>query len=121
RNKLYDMVLALKAERVLSKSRIMSDYLSEITTGLGIYGVSAAACAYFRAPLQGLTLGQYALLAGVTQAPSLYDPTVDPAAARQRRSEVLAQMVADHYVTAAQARSANTEAVLDRGSGRPGC
>ena len=121
RNKLYDMVLALKAERVLSKSRIMSDYLSEITTGLGIYGVSAAACAYFRAPLQGLTLGQYALLAGVTQAPSLYDPTVDPAAARQRRSEVLAQMVADRYVTAAQARSANTEAVLDRGSGRPGC
>ena len=121
RNKLYDLVLALKAERVLSKSRIMADYLSEITTGLGIYGVTAAACAYFRAPLQGLTLGQYALLAGVTQAPSRYDPTVDPGAAQQRRSEVLAQMVADHYVTAAQARSASAEPVLDRGPGRPGC
>jgi membrane peptidoglycan carboxypeptidase len=121
RNKLYDLVLALKAERVLSKSRIMADYLSEITTGLGIYGVTAAACAYFRAPLQGLTLGQYALLAGVTQAPSLYDPTVDPSAAQQRRSEVLAQMVADHYVSAAQAQSANGEPVLDRGPGRPGC
>ena len=121
RNKLYDLVLALKVERVLSKSRIMSDYLSEITTGLGVYGVSAAACAYFQAPLRGLTLGQYALLAGVAQAPSLYDPTVDPAAAHQRRSEVLAQMVADHYVTAAQARSANAEPVVDRGPGRPGC
>jgi len=121
RNKLYDLVLALKAERVLSKSRIMADYLSEITTGLGIYGVTAAACAYFRAPLQGLTLGQYALLAGVTQAPSLYDPTVDPSAAQERRSEVLAQMVADHYVSAAEARSANGEPVLDRGPGRPGC
>jgi membrane peptidoglycan carboxypeptidase len=121
RNKLYDLVLALKAEQVLSKSRIMADYLSEITTGLGIYGVTAAACAYFRAPLRGLTLGQYALLAGVTQAPSLYDPTVNPEAAQERRSEVLAQMVADHYVTAAQAGSANAEPVLDRGPDRPGC
>jgi membrane peptidoglycan carboxypeptidase len=121
RNKLYDMVLALKVERVLSKSRIMADYLSEITTGLGVYGVTAAACAYFRAPLQGLTLGQYALLAGVTQAPSLYDPTVNPGLAQQRRSEVLAQMVVDHYVTAAQARSADAEPVLERGPDRPGC
>ena len=121
RNKVYDMVLALKAERVLSKSRIMADYLSEITTGFGLYGVTAAACAYFRAPLQGLTLGQYALLAGVTQAPSVYDPTVNPDAAQERRSEVLAQMVADHYVTAAEAQSANAEPVLDRGPDRPGC
>jgi penicillin-binding protein 1A len=121
RNKVYDMVLALKAERVLSKSRIMADYLSEITTGFGIYGVTAAACAYFRAPLQGLTLGQYALLAGVTQAPSAYDPTVNPALAQERRSEVLAQMVADRYVTAAQAQAANAEPVLDRGPDRPGC
>lgn len=121
RNKVYDMALALKAERVLSKSRIMADYLSEITTGFGIYGVTDAACAYFRAPLPGLTLGQYALLAGVTQAPSYYDPTVDPSAAQERRSEVLAQMVADHYVTASQAHSANTEPVLDRGLDRPGC
>jgi membrane peptidoglycan carboxypeptidase len=121
RNKVYDMALALKAERILSKSRIMADYLSEITTGFGIYGVTAAACAYFRAPLQGLTLGQYALLAGVTQAPSYYDPTVNPDAAQERRSEVLAQMVADHYVTAAQAQAANAEPVLDRGPDRPGC
>jgi penicillin-binding protein 1A len=121
RNKVYDMVLALKAERILSKSRIMADYLSEITTGFGIYGVTAAACAYFRAPLQGLTLGQYALLAGVTQAPSNYDPTVNPDAAQERRSEVLAQMVADHYVTTAQAQTANAEPVLERGPDRPGC
>ena len=121
RNKLNDMALALKAERVLSKSRIMADYLSEITTGFGIYGVTAAACAYFRAPLQGLTLGQYALLAGVTQAPSVYDPTVNPAAAQARRSEVLAQMVADHYVTRDQAQAASAEPVLDRGPDRPGC
>jgi membrane peptidoglycan carboxypeptidase len=99
----------------------MADYLSEITTGFGIYGVTAAACAYFRAPLEGLTLGQYALLAGVTQAPSLYDPTLNPLAAQERRSEVLAQMVADHYVSPAAAQAANQEPVLARGPDRPGC
>lgn len=117
-NKLEDMALALKVEQVIGKKRILADYLSEITTGLGRYGVTDAACAYFHAPLQNLTLGQYALLAGVTQSPSAYDPTVDPAAARQRRSEVLAQMVSDHYVTQAQADSANAEPVLSTG---PGC
>lgn len=120
-NKVEDLALALKAERVLTKSQIMADYLSEITTGLGRYGVTAAACAYFRAPLQSLTLGQYALLAGVTQAPSVYDPTVDPNAAAERRAEVLAQMVADHYVSASAASAANAEPVLDRGPDRPGC
>src|SRR5881628_1431035 len=49
-NKLEDLALALKVERVLTKRQIMADYLSEITTGLGRRGVTAAACAYFRAP-----------------------------------------------------------------------
>ena len=120
-NKLEDLALALKVERILNKQQIMADYLSEITTGFGIYGVTAAACAYFRAPLQSLTVGQYALLAGVTQAPSLYDPTINPGAARERRSEVLTAMVSDKYISAAQASTANAEPVLDRGPDRPGC
>jgi membrane peptidoglycan carboxypeptidase len=120
-NKLEGLALALKAERVLTKRQIMADYLSIITTGYGRRGVTAAACAYFRAPLQGLSIAQYALLAGVTQAPSLYDPTIDAQAAQQRRAQVLAAMVSDHYITAAQAHTANAEPVLDRGPGRPGC
>jgi penicillin-binding protein 1A len=117
-NKVKDMALALKVERVLSKGQILADYLSEITTGYGHYGVSEAACVYFHAPLRSLTLGQYALLAGVTQAPSEYDPTVNPEAARNRRSQVLAQMVAEHYVSVAQADRANAEPVVAQG---PGC
>jgi penicillin-binding protein 1A len=115
-NKMVDAVLALKVEGVLTKQEIMADYLSEITTGLGRRGVSAAACAYFQAPLPGLTLGQYALLAGVTQAPSLYDPTVDPEAAEQRRSEVLASMISERYITPAEALAANAEPVLVTGT-----
>ena len=120
-NKLQDLALALKVEGVLTKREIMADYLSEITTGFGRYGVSAAACAYFQAPLSRLSLGQYALLAGVTQAPSLYDPTVDPAAARARRSQVLAAMVADRFITSTQATDAAGEPVLLTGPPLPGC
>jgi membrane peptidoglycan carboxypeptidase len=120
-NKFEGMALALKVERILSKQRIMADYLSEIPTGVNRNGVTAAACAYFRAPLKDLTLAQYALLAGVTQAPSVYDPTINPEAAHDRRTQVLAAMVANRYISAAQSRAANAEPVLDRGPGRPGC
>jgi len=111
-NKIDDMALALKVEGVIDKGQIMADYLSEISTGYGRYGVSQAACAYFQAPLAGLTLGQYALLAGVAQAPSIYDPTVNPDAALERRTEVLANLLADRYISAAQSKAANQEPVL---------
>lgn len=118
-NKLEDLVLALKIEQVIGKRQILADYLSVIPTGLNRYGVSAAACAYFHAPLGSLSLGQYALLAGVTQAPSVYDPTVDPAAAGARRSHVLSAMVADKLITKAQATAAKEEPVL--ATTGPGC
>jgi membrane peptidoglycan carboxypeptidase len=121
RNKVEGMVLALKVERILTKHQIMADYLSEITSGLGLYGVTAAACAYYSAPLGNLTLGQYALLAGVTQAPSLYDPRVNPDAAAARRAHVLNAMLADGFITSSQAVTAKAEPVLARGPGRPGC
>jgi penicillin-binding protein 1A len=120
-NKIVDMVVALKVERVINKSQIMADYLSEITTGYGKFGVSAAACAYFHAPLAGLTLGQYALLAGVTQAPSIYDPTINPDAARARRGQVLNSMVADKYISRAQAAAAQQELVLAGSSSSSSC
>ena len=114
-NKIVDVVLALKVEQTISKRRIMADYLSEITTGYNRYGVSAAACDYFHKPLSDLTIGQYAFLAGVTQAPSLYDPTVDPDLAALRRSSVLAAMVSHHFITPEQAATAATEPVLTPG------
>jgi penicillin-binding protein 1A len=119
-NKLEDIVLALKVEQVIGKQQILADYLSEITTGYGKVGVSAAACAYFHAPLGTLTLGQYALLAGVTQAPSIYDPTIDPDAARTRRTEVLQAMESNQYITRDQAAIAAAEPVLSGGPGS-GC
>ncbi|TAN34919.1 hypothetical protein EPN29_00965 [bacterium] len=120
-NKLQDLVLALKVELVLTKQQILADYLSEIPTGQNRYGVSAAACAYFRAPLSDLTIAQYALLAGVTQAPSIYDPTVNPGAAQARRGQVLSAMAFHGYITPAQAAAAAGEPVLVRTPQPSGC
>jgi membrane peptidoglycan carboxypeptidase len=116
-NKVKELVLALKVEQVITKRRIMADYLSEITTGYGRYGVSSAACAYFHAPLGRLTVAQYALLAGMTQAPSIYDPTINPAAAAARRSHVLQTMLAHGLITEDQAAAAEAEPVLVAGTG----
>jgi penicillin-binding protein 1A len=120
-NKIADIVMALKVEQVIGKNRIMADYLSEITTGLNRYGVTQAACDYFHKPLGDLTIGQYALLAGMTQAPSLYDPTVDPNLAAARRSSVLAAMAADKIITPEQAAAANAEPVLAPGPAPASC
>jgi membrane peptidoglycan carboxypeptidase len=120
-NKLVDTVMALKVEQLISKRQIMADYVSEITSGFGRYGVTAAACAYFHAPLGNLTLGQYALLAGVTQAPSVYDPTVNPTLAGQRRAAVLSAMVSEKFITPAQAASAGQEPVLVPGPAPTTC
>jgi penicillin-binding protein 1A len=120
-NKIVDIVLAFKVEGVISKQRIMADYLSVITTGFGRRGMKTAACAYFQAPLENLTIGQYALLAGVAQAPSVYDPTVNPELARQRRAQVVAAMLAERYITLADAAAANAEPVLVSNPAGAGC
>ena len=120
-NKIVDIVMAFKVERVIGKKRIMADYLSEITTGFNRFGVTQAACEYFHQPLGSLTIGQYALLAGVTQAPSLYDPTIDPDLAAARRSSVLAAMVSHGIITADQAAAANSEPVKASGPAPASC
>lgn len=107
--KLADMTLALKVELHVGKSQILADYLSEVLAGYGRYGMANAACADFHRPLGQLDLGQLALLAGLAQAPSAYDPLLHPAAALARRSQVLEAMVDHGYVTSAQAAVAATQ------------
>ncbi len=106
-----DMIVALKINGHLSKGQILAAYLSEVYLGHGAYGAIAASQVYFHRPVGQDTLGQAALLAGLPQAPSAYDPIRHPNAARLRRREVLAQMVADGYITRGQAARANAAPV----------
>ena len=69
--------------------QILNDYLNTVYYGNHAYGVEAAAQTYFSKHAKDLTLLQSALLAGLPQAPSVYDPFHNPKAALERRDEVL--------------------------------
>ncbi|MDE3111922.1 MAG: penicillin-binding protein [Chloroflexota bacterium] len=110
--KIKEAILALQAGRIYSKQQILEMYLNQVYYGNQSYGVKAAALTYFGVTdLSKLTLGQMALLAGLPQAPSKYDPVRDLATAQARRTEVLDSMVDNGYVTAAQAAAAKQEPI----------
>ena len=92
--KIKEAILALEATRTFSKEQILEMYLNQIFYGNQAYGLKAAAKTYFNVTdLNTLTLGQMALLAGLPQAPSAYDPIQNPEGAKTRRGQVLDAMV----------------------------
>ncbi|HUE61165.1 MAG TPA: transglycosylase domain-containing protein [Acidimicrobiales bacterium] len=93
--KIKEAVLADRLERKYSKAQILQAYLNTIYLGNGAYGVEAAAGTYFGEHASQLTLSQAAMLAGLIQNPSGYDPILQPAQSRQRRAQVLDRM--RHY------------------------
>jgi membrane peptidoglycan carboxypeptidase len=104
--KYREIIVAAKISQQYSKQRILRDYLNTIYFGRGAYGIQAAAHAYFGVDSRQLTLTQGALLAGVIQAPSRWDPATDPAMARSRWSYVLDGMRAQKWITSAQRQEA---------------
>ena len=100
--KLTEACLAIKLGRQWSKQHILTAYLNEVYYGNHAYGIEAAAETYFSEPASALTLDQAALLAGLPQAPSLYDPFVSPRDALQRRDEVLHAMLVNDDITQLQ-------------------
>ncbi len=103
--KLKQIALAIMLSRSMSKNEVLSLYLNEVYLGQGSYGVGQAANTYFGRPVWNLSPAQCAILAGLPQAPSLYDPLTDPRLARVRQAEVLQGMVAVGYITTQQARA----------------
>jgi penicillin-binding protein 1A len=120
KQKIAEAKLALEYNKSHSKKTILTQYLNTVpyTTvgGQTSLGVQAASRILFNKPVWQLDLQQCALLAGLPQAPSQYNPLLYPAAARQRRNEVLAKMAELHYISRAKAKA--TEAMglqLQRG------
>jgi 1A family penicillin-binding protein len=97
--KYKEVILSMEMERRYSKDQILQMYLNTIYYGQGAYGVESASETYFHKPAKELTLEESALLAGLPQSPSLYDPNVDPSAAKQRRDYVLSRMQEHGYVS----------------------
>src|SRR6185295_9309051 len=97
--KLREAVLALKLTAVYPKDEILALYLNQTYYGGMAYGVEAAAQRFFGKPARDLDLAECALLAGLPQAPSRYDPLADRAAAQARQAEVLDAMVRAGYIS----------------------
>ena len=104
--KIKEACLAEKLFQKLTRKQILGDYLNEVFYGRHAYGAQAASRTYFSKPASKLTLVQAALLAGLPQAPTVYDPLTNPRAALARRNEVLQAMWKNGYISASKLRSA---------------
>jgi penicillin-binding protein 1A len=104
RRKIIEAHLANEENARRSKAWILADYLNTASYGTvggtTLVGVQAASEAYFSKPASRLTPSEAALIAGLPQAPSLYDPLLHQRAALRRRDEVLAAMLAQRYIGA---------------------
>jgi penicillin-binding protein 1A len=105
--KLQEACLATHLVQRHSRRAILQDYLDGAYYGHHAYGVKAAAETYFSRPADRLTMVQAALLAGLPQAPTVFDPLEHPAAARRRRHEVLAALLASGAISAPRYRAAD--------------
>ncbi len=100
--KLREMRYAVALEEQLTKDQILERYLNIAYFGSGAYGIEAASRRFFSKGAAELTLPEAATLAGLVQAPGVYDPTRNPEAALARRNTVLARMKALDYLPAAE-------------------
>ena len=91
--KLKEACLALKLDKAWSKNRILTSYMNQVYYGNLAYGIEAAAQTYYSKQASQLTLPEAALLAGLPQAPSSYDPFNRPETAKARRDQVLRAML----------------------------
>jgi penicillin-binding protein 1A len=107
--KIYEMLLAFKMEGVLTKDQILEVYMNQIFLGQRAYGFAAASEAYFGKPLQTITTAEAALLAGLPQAPSAYNPINNPKRAVESQHRILDRMLGNGLITSDERDSARAE------------
>ncbi|MEZ4522577.1 MAG: transglycosylase domain-containing protein [Thermomicrobiales bacterium] len=110
--KLREATVATQFTQAYSKEEILELYFNTIYYGNRAYGIDAAARAYFDKQPADLTLAEAALLAGLPQAPSAYDPTVNLGAAKARQRYVLDQMVEAGSIERDEAEAAWQEVLV---------
>src|ERR1700675_3010351 len=115
--KIYEMLLAYKIERALTKDQILELYMNQIYLGERAYGFASAARVYFGKDLKDLTLAECAMLAGLPKAPSAYNPVVNPKRAKVRQQYILKRMLDLNFITQAQFDQASAEEIHARVTG----
>ncbi|MDR5771334.1 MULTISPECIES: penicillin-binding protein 1A [unclassified Caballeronia] len=115
--KIYEMLLAYKIERALTKDQILELYMNQIYLGERAYGFSAAARVYFGKDLKDITLAEAAMLAGLPKAPSAYNPVVNPKRAKVRQQYILKRMFDLHFISREQYDQAVAEELRTKSGG----
>jgi membrane peptidoglycan carboxypeptidase len=100
--KLQEAKMAISLEKRMTKDEILQGYLNIAQFGASVYGVETAARRYFSVSAKDLDYLQAATIAGITQAPNLWDPTVNPEGSERRRNEVLSRMYSEGFITRAE-------------------
>src|SRR6266852_533028 len=118
KRKLIEACLAIKLARQWSKDRILTAYMNQVFYGNHAFGVEAAAETYFSRTAKELDLEQSALLAGLPQAPSSYDPFRNPETALDRRNDVLRAMLVNGSITSTQYASVSAQTSLELKPGK---
>ncbi|MEV8036678.1 transglycosylase domain-containing protein [Streptomyces sp. NPDC086182] len=104
--KIRELKYAIQLEEKLGKKKILENYLNITFFGEQAYGIEAASQRYFSKPAKALNLQESALLAGIVQSPSRYDPVNDEEEATKRRNTVLQRMAEVHDISQEQADAA---------------
>jgi penicillin-binding protein 1A len=112
--KIYEILLALKIESQLAKEQILEIYMNQIFLGQRAYGFAAASEIYFGKPLQDLTVAEAAMLAGLPQAPSAYNPVSNPQRATRRQQYIIQRMFENGFITEQQAEVARKQVLRYR-------
>jgi len=99
KRKIQEQYLAIELEKRMDKESILELYMNSINLGQNTLGVQAASMRYFNKPVSQLTLSECAVIAGITQNPSKYNPISHPEENVKRRSKVLNDMLEQGYIT----------------------
>jgi len=118
KRKLTEACLAIKLARQWSKDRILTAYMNQVFYGNHAFGVEAAAETYFSRTAKELDLEQSALLAGLPQAPSSYDPFRNPETALDRRNDVLRAMLVNGSITSTEYARVSAQTNLELKPGK---
>ncbi|MDR8051696.1 penicillin-binding protein 1A [Burkholderia cenocepacia] len=116
--KIYEMLLAYRIERALTKDQILEVYMNQIYLGQRAYGFASAARVYFGKDLKDITLAEAAMLAGLPKAPSAYNPVVNPKRAKVRQEYILQRMLELNFITREQYDEAAAQPLVVKGPGR---
>jgi penicillin-binding protein 1A len=112
--KIYEILLTLEIESMLTKEQILEIYMNQIYLGQRAHGFAAASEIYFGKPLKDLTVAEAAMLAGLPKAPSAYNPIINPSRATTRQQYIIDRMLDNGFITPEQHDAAKQQVLKYR-------